>query len=566
MKSLEGLFFLKDVSLLIIAATLFALIAGKLKQPLILGYVIAGMLILPLNLVKDPNTVKIFSDLGIAFLLFIIGLELDFNSIRQLGIKSSIIGIFQVATTFLIGLIISVFILKFDFILSVYIALIVSFSSTMVVAKLLGEQMELESVHGSLVLVVLIIQDIIAIIALSMITMGSNMSGSIQIAAIGILVLKGFILIASSYILYKILPFFLKEAVHSAELIFISSLTTMFLFSAIASFLGYSYSIGAFIAGVALSTTKFSHEITGRVKPLKDFFIVLLFVTLGMSMVLDQFQKAIFPLAIILLTVLIIKPILIFIIVKKFGYSNRTSFFTGVQLAQVGEFSLVLAAQGIAMNHIKDPSTFSMIIVATITTMILTSYIIKYDDTLYNKYFSGLLNRLGKESRKERFNIKERMKNHIIIFGLHRMSEKIISGLSKKRKKFIVVDHNPEKINVLADRGINCICSDMTNLEIYDQINSSQAKIIISVVHNTASNLTLIKKVKQEKHKAILMVASNSEEEAIRLYDEGADFVIIPQILGGEKVINYIEHLKPSEIKSWGQHYLDEIKSRQKSH
>ncbi len=555
---MEGLFFLRDISLVIIAATIFAMIAGKLKQPLILGYVLAGALILPLNLLTDSESIKIISDLGIAFLLFIIGLELDFNSIRQVGIKSTIIGLLQVLVTAAAGFAISLLILKLDIITSIYIAIIISFSSTMIVAKLLGEQKELESLHGELVLVMLIIQDIIAVIALSIIKTGSTASG-MGTLAIGILILKGLALLTASYILYRILPFFLKEAVYSPELIFISSLTTMFLFSALANFLGFSFSIGAFIAGIALSTSRFRHEITGRVKPLKDFFLVLLFVTLGMQLVLNGLQKVIVPLVVLFAAVIIIKPILIFLIVKKFGYGNRTAFFTGIQLAQVGEFSLVLASEGLVLGQI-DNSIFSMLIILTIATMILSTYMIKYDDLLYEKIFSRLLNRLGNSPTKEEHHIKQEMKGHIIIFGLHRMSEKIIHELKKRKKKFIVVDYNPEKIKILAQKKIDCICSDMTNPEVYEQLNLKEAKTVISTVHNFPANTTIIGKVKQENPKAILMVASNSEEEALRLYEYGADFVIIPLLLGGAKVADYLKFLEPEEIAKWGKRYYRELK------
>lgn len=337
----------------------------------------------------------------------------------------------------------------------------------------------------------------------------------------------------------------------------------MFVFSAFASYLGYSFSIGAFIAGVALSTTSYSHEITGRVKPLKDFFLVLLFVTLGMQMVFHEFEKVIIPLFVLMLTVLLIKPIIIFIIVKWSGYGNRTSFFTGVQLAQVGEFSLVLASEGIALQHIKDASIFSMLIVLTIITMILTTYIIKYDDWLYNKVFDKLLKPLDRRPKKEEQLIKEPMKDHIVIFGLHRMTEKIISGIKEMKKTFIIVDYNPEKVRSLAKENINCICSDMTNPEVYEQANIKEAKIVISTVHNPQLNISLIRKVKQENKKAILMVASNTEEEAIRLYEAGADFVIIPQILGGQKVTDYIKYLKPKAIVNWGKKYYVELKKAQ---
>ena len=547
---------LNDIGLVIIAAAVIAAFASKFRQPLLLGYVLAGILIGPLlGLVSNPEPIKILSELGIAFLLFIIGLELDLKRIKDVGLVSSVIGLIQVAVTTAAGYFIAI-ILGFKSLEAAYIGLVISFSSTMIVAKLLGEKKELESLHGELVLGVLIIQDIIAVIVLSLI----GIAGHISLQTASPVLVKGFLLIAASYAIYKyLLPFFLEEAVHSTELIFISALTTMFVFSAVAMYFGYSFSIGAFIAGVALSTTRYNHEITGRVKPLKDFFLVLFFVTLGMQMVFRNVQSILLPLAALLIAVLLLKPLLIFLIVKAFKYSNRTAFFTGAQLAQVGEFSLVLAAQGILLAHITQ-SLFSMLIALTIITMVLTAYIIKFDDDLYNQLFSQILKPFGKESVKENYNIKKEMKGHTVIFGLHKMSERIIDGLKKSGKKFIVVDHNPEKARMLAARNISCICSDMTNPEVYEHLNLPNAKTVISAVHNLAANTALIRQVKRENRKATVMVACNSEDEAIRLYEAGADFVIIPLILGGQKAIDYLAHLKPKEISMWGKRYYEELK------
>ncbi|MBI4439209.1 cation:proton antiporter [Candidatus Woesearchaeota archaeon] len=549
------LFLLQDISLIIITATVVAAISSKLRQPLLLGYVLAGVLIGPVfDLVTDQRPIEILSELGIGFLLFIIGLELDFRRLREVGFKSSLIGLIQVVVTSVSGFLVAIA-LGFSTIQAAYIGMVISFSSTMIVAKLLGEQRELDSLHGELVLVILIIQDILAVVALSLIEAG----GELTLGTAPSILLKGFFLILFSYLLYKALPFLLKEAIHSTELIFITALTTMFLFSALASYFEYSFSIGAFIAGVALSTTRYSHEITGRVKPLKDFFLVLFFVTLGMRMVFKQFQDMLIPIIALIIAVMVLKPVLIFLIAKQFGYGNRSSFFTGVQLAQVGEFSLVLAAVGVELSHINE-AMFSMLIALTITTMLLTAYVIKYDDAMYNRLFSSLLKRIWKDSEKSH-NLKEGMRNHTVIFGFHKMSQKIIPALRKMRKQFILVDHNPEKIKSLSESGISCICSDMTNPEVFEQANLKEASAIISTVHNFQANTALIRKIKGERSKAIVMVASNDEEEAIRLYEAGADFVIIPLTLGGEKVINYLKHLKPEDIKAWGKKYYDELKA-----
>ncbi len=554
------LILLRDIGLVIIAATLIAALAGKLRQPLLLGYVLAGILIGPvLGLVSDPEPIKILSELGIAFLLFIIGLELDLKRIKEVGLVSSAIGLIQVAATAAAGYFLAIY-LGFNRLEAAYIGLVISFSSTMIVAKLLGEKKELESLHGELVLGVLIIQDIIAVIVLSLI----STVGNVTLETASPILFRGLMLLAVSYAIFKyILPFFLEEAVHSTELIFVSALTTMFVFAAVANYFQYSFAIGAFIAGVALSTTRYNHEITGRVKPLKDFFLVLFFVTLGMQMVFKSLKPLMVPFLALMLAVILLKPLLIFIIVKLFKYSNRTAFFTGAQLAQVGEFSLVLAAQGIVLMHITQ-SLFSMLIALTIMTMVLTAYIIKYDDNLYNQLFSKLLRRFGKDSAKESHNVRKEMKNHIVIFGLHKMSEKIIEGLKKSGKSFVVVDHNPEKTRKLASRNISCICSDMTNPEVYERLNMGKAKTVISTVQNLAANKALIRKVKRENRKVTVMVASSNEEEAISLYYAGADFVIIPLILGGQKVIDYLTFLKPKEISKWGKKYYNELKQGQK--
>ena len=454
---------LYDIALVIITAAVSAILIRLFKQPMILGYVLAGILIGPaiFGLIKNPGLVATLSEIGIAFLLFIIGIELDIKKLKTVGPSVILLGIFQVVATFIVGLVAG-FLLKFSLIESVYIGLILAFSSTMIVVKLLSDKNELDSIHGRIILGILVMQDVLAVLALSLL----STIGSFSIANFGITVGKGILLFAIIYLSAKyLLPLVLKFIVESTELLFVGALTIFFVFAGLAYYMGYSFSIGAFAAGLALGSTPFNFEIAGRIKPLRDFFAIIFFVALGMSIVLKGMLGIILPFLIFLLVVLVVKPFIIFLLVKKFKYSNRTSFFSGTSLAQVSEFSLILAAQGFALRHISE-STFTVTTLITITTMVLTAYIIKFDDEMYG-FFSRWMKREVIHGRDEIGNLPKKLKKHVVLFGTYRMGMKIIKTLVELKKDFVVVDINPERVRVLVKKKINCVYGDMINNELY---------------------------------------------------------------------------------------------------
>ena len=546
---------LYDIGLVIIVATILAILARWLKQPLILGYVAAGIIIGPtvLGLIKNQDSISILSELGITFLLFMIGLELDINKLKQMGLPATIGGTLQVLFTFLAAFGVTL-LLGFKYIEAIYIGLVISFSSTLIVVKLLSDKGELDSLHGKIILGILIIQDVLAVLALSLLNTINNFSLNIIITVL----FKGFSLFLIAYILSKyVLKYILNVISKSNELLFIGALSLCFLFAYFASFLGYSIAIGAFIAGVTLASSYQNLEIAGRIKPLRDFFLVLFFVSLGMQIIVKEIAPLIVPIVIFFLLTIIAKPIIIFIIMKFLKFGNRTSFFTGMNLGQISEFSLIVAAQGLVLGHISQ-SMFSAVTLLTIVTIVLTAYFIKWDDKIFSALKKILAPFESKKTLESKFvNLPDKpLKDHIIVFGIYRMGLKVIDGMMKLKKNFIVVDFNPEKIRDLIKKGVHCICGDMSNLEILEELNIDKAKMVISTVHIYENSALIIKKVREVNKEAIIIVSSRSITEALSLYEHGADYVIVPESLAGEKIYNYMVHLTLPGIKKWGKvHY-----------
>lgn len=551
---------LVDLGIIIIAATFISIVVRLLKQPLVLGYILGGIIVGPqiLNYVKNSQAVLVLSELGIAFLLFIIGMELDLKKIAKTGMISSILGIVQVILTASIGFLASYF-MGFSIIESFYLGIIVAFSSTMIVIKLLVDKKELESIHGELILGIMLIQDIIAIIVLSVIPFFDNFN----LGQIGRTIINGILLLFAFYLIYKfILSSFIKVIVKSPELLFIGSLSIIIIYSGLAYYMGYSLAIGAFIAGLSLSATDFRYDIQNRIKPFRDFFLVLFFVTLGMQIIFENILKMIYPFVVLFLIVVIAKPAITFVLAKLFQYGNRTAFFTGVEIGQVGEFSLVLASVGAseAYHHISS-DLFSMITILTLVTMVITAYVINYDNLIY-VFFSSLLKPLESRTTKEgklKYLPKKELKDHVIVFGYHKIAAPFIKTLIKLKDNFIVVDYNAEKVVQLMKKNIPCICSDLTNPDLMTDLNFRKAKMLVSTIKNFQGNMDLIRRYKSVNKKGIMIVVAASNEDAIELYKEGADYVILPEALGGEKISNYMVHLTPQGIHSWGKKHMKSI-------
>jgi len=525
---------------IIILATIFAYLAKYFKQPMIPVYVLAGIILGPLVLgfVKDMEVIKSLSEIGIAFLLFIVGLQMDLKKLKEVGLFSIVTGLVQVIFTFILSFFVAIKI-GFGEVEAVYIGLILAFSSTMIVVKLLSDKGKLHTLHGRIIIGILLVQDLLVIFALSFLNSFNNFSYMVVLTALvnGLL-----LLLVALFVNMVFLKRIFKFAARSQELLFLVSISVCFGFILFAHYLGFSIAIGAFIAGVGLAILPYSFDIIGVVKPLKDFFSTIFFVSLGIEVVF--FNLVFEPILYFLLIVILFKPLVIMLCASVFGYERRTSFLSSVSLAQVSEFSLIIAAQGLILGLISQ-ELFSMTVLLAIITIILTSYVIKHEDYLYGK-FKGVLGVFENLNVfKQDLGCGDEVRDEeVLLFGCNRMGSLFLNVFKKLGKKVCVVDNNPEVVRSLMKDGISCLYGDASNLEIFSKMNLGKVKLVVSTIPDEDLSLFLLRHFKKK-----VIVTAEHVSEALDLYKEGADYVIVPHVLTGELISGVLRKIVKSGFK-----------------
>ncbi len=546
-----------DIALILIVAAILAFVAKILRQPLIPAYVVAGLIIGPLVLgfVENMDLIYAFSEIGIAFLLFSAGLEISFKKIKEAGLKRIVlVGLLQVGIVFGIVFFLADF-LNLTSLQAAYVGIILAFSSTMVDIKLLSERGELVTLHGRLILGILLLQDLVAIGAIVIFTSGNFAVVPIGIAFAKLIGILLFAVIFQKYILNNLFKF----AARSTELLFLSSLAVLFLFIILAYISELSIVIGAFIAGVSLANSPFKMELESRISPLRDFFAILFFVSLGMQIVFIGISLRLVLLVLLLVGAFVVKPIVTLVLLRVAGYRSRTSFLTAISLAQLSEFSLIIGFVGVTMG-VFDASLLSTVILATIVTMSVTPYFINYKNGLYKifKYPVAVLKFLP--MREDLEYIKENNKE-ILLVGSHRVGGALMEELLEKKDNLLVVDYNPEIISALIKKKISCIYGDVTSPELLGKINIRKLKLVISTVPSYEDNLHLVKKIRRINSGVKIILTGERISETLKLYEAGADYVVTPKILAGQELAQIIHGKKFDFKKEKKKHlkHLDEI-------
>ena len=532
---------LTDIGFLIILATLIAFVARLLKQPLIPAYILTGIILGPLVLgvIKDEILIRHIAELGIAFLLFVVGLEINLKKLKYVGAVATVGGLIQVLAVYFIGYFAALR-LGFPQFEAIVLGLVVTFSSTMIVIKLLSDKGEIDTLHGKIILGILIVQDIIVILALALISTLGNFDPMFAVYAL----LKGLALFVTAFLLGRfVFPKIFEFAAKSPELLFLSSLTVMFGFSIFAYVLDFSIAIGAFLAGLTLAHLPYHLDIIGRVNPIKSFFATIFFVAIGMELAPFSIQLMWKTLLVLVAIIMIIKPIILFLITTLFGYEKRTSFLTGLSLAQNSEFSLILVSLPFVLGAISK-ELFSLVIFLTVLTMVLTSYLLEFKNGMYF-LFSPILNLFEKVpipiTKKLEYFQRSKHKE-VVLIGRHRMGGMFYDTLKRMKKSIIVIDNNPDIIRKMVNREESCIYGDVANPEVLEKTKLNKVKIIISTVPNEEDSSFLLSYVKKRNSRIKILVTARHAYEADKLYEQGADYVILPNILSGEKVSLILRH------------------------
>lgn len=533
-----------------------------LRQPLIIGYIISGIVVGPffLNIVTNNPTLTTFSEMGISFLLFIVGLYLSPKIIKEVGKVSLITGLGQIIFTTLIGFIIAIT-YGFNWITSLYISIAFTFSSTIIIMKLLSDKDALEKLYGKISIGFLLLQDIVAVILL--IIVSSYTKGNDTYTLIFFSLLKGIILLSiltpiSYFALPKLTEFFAK----SQEFLFLFSLSWGFGLSLLFLYFGFSIEIGALIAGVMLSMSPYSYEIASKLKPLRDFFIISFFVILGGQMTFGDISGLIWPIILFSLYILIGNPLIVMVLMGFFGYSKKTGFLAGLTMSQISEFSLILIALGVKTGALTQ-EILSFVTITGLITIAGSTYMIMYSEFIYDK-IAHLLNIFEKKKLREKEIFSREYK--YILLGENRSGYSIMKSFINLKKDYIIVDYNPIRVKDLCKKGINCVYGDASNPDFLEELDLADAEIIVSTVPEKEVNelvLRILKRVHPSKRPVVILTCREIRD-VFDLYKKGADYVILPQFLGGEyasKLIMDYKNNKKEYIKERNKQIL-ELKKR----
>ncbi|HEY87590.1 MAG TPA: sodium:proton exchanger [Dehalococcoidia bacterium] len=472
------------LDLVIVLATALAggMLARLLRLPVILGYLIGGIAVGPhgFGLVHDLGTINTLATIGVILLLFTLGLEFSLKEVMRVGRIAILGGIVQILLTAAVGLALGRLV-GFTMLEAVFFGFLIALSSTMIVLKTLMERGELDSGHGRIMIGILLVQDL-SVVPLMIIMPAIGEGGEVWLS-LGIAVLKAMVFIGVMLVLGMWgLPWLLRRvaAGRSREL-FLLTVVTLCLAAAFGTyFFGLSAAFGAFVAGLLISQSAFARQAFADIVPLRDTFVALFFVSLGMLVDLHFVVDNVAIIAVVVTVIIVAKFIICSLIPWFFGYSPKTVLFVGMGLIQIGEFSFVLAGVGVEAGLISS-YIYSLTLTSAIVTMLLTPFALGFASFLYRRLSQG--ERLGKLlARRPDPGWQDKqwqLSGHAVICGHGRVGSTLARVLERRRLSYLVIDLNPQVISRLHSEGVPCIYGDAANPEILAHAQLDKARVLV---------------------------------------------------------------------------------------
>lgn len=540
--------FIQLAIILGLASTL-GYVVVKFRLPLLIAYLIGGLLIAT-TAIFDPRASEVLQflpEIGIAFVLFLVGMELDFREIKSLGKPILIAGILQIIITTIAGSSIALS-LGFADIESWYLGVGLAFSSTILVIKLLIDKKDLSALYGKLAVGILLLEDLLAVTLLVLLTVSTSVLGLGVQQAFPLLAifLKALLLFVLAFALSKfILPQIFKAVSKQSELLFITALAWCFIYISLAISLGFSVVIGAFLAGLTLASSPFHFQIQGKVKPLREFFVTLFFVYLGTQVHFEDLGRVLPVMLIFTAYTLFVKPTIFLLTFGIFGFRKHTMFKTSLSLTHISEFSLILMLVGFQLGAVSQ-SALTAIALSGVLSMIVASILITNSSVIY-KYITPFLSFFERKNFKhfmEEGVVGEELNGHVVIIGAHRVGGEIVKLLKREHIPQIVLDFNPKQVEQLLREKIPVVYGDMGDPEVLDGLNLSSARMVISTSQDVEDNKLLLEDLKSRHINISVIVRAETVTDAQKLYQAGADYVIIPEVLAGDFLTEKLrEHL-----------------------
>lgn len=525
-----------DFALLIVTATVLSFIARKSNQPTIIAYIFTGLLLGPVmfNLVSDSGLVALMSELGLGFLLFLLGIEMNIEDIREILRPVTNIAILQTVLQTSLAFILPL-VLGFSLTETVIIALCTVFGATPVIVKLLTDKDEITTLPGKIDVGVLILQDIYLVIILALFS-AESLTNPVEIGftlskILGLMAaVAGLSLLSSKYIL----PVLFKRVAENRHAFFIHGIAWAFLFISLTMELNLSVEVGAFLAGLGLGQIPYRDELKERVRPLTDFFMVVFFSSIGLQLTSNNLLVY-WKEAVIASIVLMIGNFLImFYLIDRENFTPETSFLGSINMTQVSEFSLVVGGLAVSQGYVNTDILGYLSLMALLT-MSTSSYLINYNREIYERA-KPYLERFESED-KEDVEL-QKFENHAVIVGYNNMVERILPVLKQEYGDVIVVDRNTENTDNLSRKDVEYIYGDFKHGEIRKSCNLKNAAFVLSISPNLNVQHQIMNDTSQE---ATRFLEAQTFEEAAELYERGAEYVIIENMVTADKVADYLD-------------------------
>ncbi len=538
----DGQLFFQIASVIVIASVL-ALALFRVRQPLIIAYILAGLLVGPqvLGLVEGNEVFQALSQVGVAFLLFLVGIRLDWRQVKDVGAVALMAGVAQMIVTTLAGYGLAT-VLGFGMWESWFLGVAFAFSSTIVVVKLLADKEELDRLYGRMSVGILIVQDLCAMLVLLMLSQLQDLEAIGQLLTVSLF--KGaLVIIALLIISHWVLRPIIRYAARSQELLALTAVGWCFAVTSILFTLGFGIEIGALLAGIALAGTTPHREIESKVKPLRDFFLVIFFIVLGTHITFASMEGQWGVAAAFAALILLGKPLLSLLVLRSMGHHPRAGFLTGTAIAQISEFSFLVIAAGAAAG-LLGAQLISLVTVVGVFTIAVSSYFISYNERLYQACawaFEWMAPKRFAESRLAAHTAD------VLLFGYRDMGAAVLPAIKRLTNCFLVVDFDPGQVDELERYDIPVTYGDVASDELLSDVRAEKAKMVISTIPDVDVNTQVIRYLKRKHSRATVIVTGKSNREAVQLYKAGATFVIVPSILSGELFAELLKKKKTTK-------------------
>jgi Kef-type K+ transport system membrane component KefB len=548
-----------ELSLVIAFAVGVSLIMRLIKQPLIIGHILTGLLAGPsfLHLIKSPDTIQVFSDFGIALLLLIVGLGLNPRVIKEVGKIAGSIALAKITLTTLLGYMISR-LFGYNLVSSLFIGVSLSLSSTIIILKLLSDKKEQNRLYGKISIGFLLAEDLVATILL--VVVSASGSGGVTFSDFMTLAFKCIWLIATVWLVrVTFINHMGKIIAKSQEFLFLFAIGWALGIAALFQTAGFSLEIGALIAGVSLASLPYAQEISSRLKILRDFFIVLFFISLGSHLQLHDVLHII-PRSIILSSLVLVgNPLIVMTVMGLGGYTKKTSFKTAMLGTQVSEFSLILLLLANKLGNISQ-EVLSLITIVALVTIAVSTYLIVYSDKLY-VLFERYLQLF--ERRKVKKEHEQRRHYELVLIGYQKGGQEFLKVFQQLKKRYVVVDYDPNIIDTLEHKGAEYLYGDVTDPEMLEELNLSHSKLIISTMSDINTNRMLAEWLETNSPHAVFIATADTSDQAAELYGKGVAYVILPHYIGSEKIGSFIKKngFNKTEFKKYREKHLAYLQS-----